>query len=86
MFAATFKRPTNQGRRKMAAIIKTIKTEQGMQGTVIVYLQVSSPAGRHTFEMKFPDQGSAGANEKQAHQDLIAFCEETLESLRSVGG
>jgi hypothetical protein len=65
----------------MAATIKTIKTGRDLQGNVIVHLQVSSPTGRFTFPMKVRDQGSAGANEKQAYQDLRAFCEETLKSL-----
>jgi hypothetical protein len=65
----------------MATTIKTLKIEQAMQGYVIVHLQVSSPAGRHTFEMRISDLGSAGANEYQARQDLRAFCEETLKSL-----
>jgi hypothetical protein len=65
----------------MAATIKTLKIEQAMQGYVIVHLQVSSPAGRHTFEMRISDLGSAGANEHQARQDLKEFCRETLESL-----
>jgi hypothetical protein len=67
----------------MAATIKTIKTSETYKGNVIVHLQVSSRTGRFTFQMKVPDQGSAGANEKQAYQDLRAFCEETLEFLRS---
>jgi hypothetical protein len=69
------------GRKRMA----TIKTE-GIDGVgighkVVVRLYVQTTAGRFTFPFTIDDQGSAGANERLAHQQLRTFLQEALQVL-----
>jgi len=66
----------------MPATIRTVGIKPEMQQQVTVELQVSTPSGgRHTFPMRIPDQGSAGANEDEARRHLKVFCQEALEAL-----
>lgn len=64
----------------------TIKTESIQPGKhlghgVIVSLHVQTSAGRFIFPFPIEDQGSAAANEAEAHRQLRIFLQEAIQTL-----
>jgi hypothetical protein len=67
----------------MAGVVKVEKFERDeLGGAVAVTLEVRTPAGQFTYPMRFPDQGSMNANERQAFLELQKHLEEALEVIR----
>ena len=55
--------------------------KRGTSGMVEVTMDVRTSAGKMIFPFKFPDQGSARANEKRAYEELRVWLQETQEAL-----
>lgn len=67
----------------MAGVVKVEKFERDeIGGAVAVTLEVQTPTGQFTYPMRFPDQGSMSANERQAFLELQKHLEEALELIR----
>jgi hypothetical protein len=59
--------------------------KRGTNGMVEVTMDVRTSAGKMILPFKFPDQGSARANEKRAYDELKVWLQETQEALEARG-
>ena len=68
------------------ATIAVESTRRGMNGTVEVRLDVRTSMGKIIVPLKFPDQGSPAANEKQAYHELRVWLQEAQQALEALEG
>jgi hypothetical protein len=66
------------------ATIKIESITHAMQGAVEVTLDVRTSMGKLSVPLKFPDQGSAAANEQQALREFRAWLQEALQALEAL--
>jgi hypothetical protein len=67
----------------MQGHIRVGDIQRDMNNYVLVPVTISNKHGRCTAELKFADQGSKAANERQAYKEMHLWLQEALAYIES---